>query len=247
VWDNPECGGDGGKPVVGLNPQLLSAGLNKQESEALMAHETGHIIIGDTFKPPGFFDVSRIWSGLPVVLATVLLVIELFVLSDLAPRAEDSVFAYSIVAICILPVLFIAVVAVGFYIGRDIQTNTPEMDLMADTIACKLTSDPDSLIKAIEKLDRAGLATHILTRREDMKWIGTNPEMMKSLETNIYGLLMAFFCWMFVRSYTPAVMLESGEMITTRLRSLEDLKRGHRAPFEEVTAGKIRTPPEAWE
>ena len=229
--------------AVGLSPELLKANISAQEAEALMAHEIGHVVISDTFKPPGLFDVSRLWLGLPAIIATAFLIAGLFLLN---PSIANESAKTPVLVLSILPFLFIVVVLVGFEIGRDVQTDTPEMDLLADTIACRLTSDPDHLVKAVEKLDRLRLATHIVTRREDMKR-GDSIFRMSFTPTGIIFFLGGKgLSWIFNRDYTPVVMLESREMITQRLRNLEDIKRGHSTAFERVTDAKIKTEPEAW-
>jgi len=130
---------EGGKPGVGVTAEALAAGLSRQEKEAMMAHEVAHIVLGDYFLASSSAGFEYAAYGLGVLFlsmaALVTVAINVYVLLFLLPLAVP-----------------LAVVRVDARLRKKTRILYRHNDLLADTIAAKLTSDPQSLRHTIEKL-----------------------------------------------------------------------------------------------
>ncbi len=130
---------EGGKPGVGVTAEALKAGLSRQEKEAMMAHEVAHIALGDYFLASSSAGFEYAAYGLGVLFllmaALVTVAINVYALLFLLPLAAPLV-----------------VVRVDARLRKKTRILYRHNDLLADTIAAKLTSDPETLRKTIEKL-----------------------------------------------------------------------------------------------
>ncbi len=130
---------DGRKAGVGVTAEALKAGLSRSEKEAMMAHEVAHIALGDFFlaSSSATFEYAGYGLGVFFLLMAVLVTI-----------------AINVYLLLFLLPLFAPLVVV--FTDRRLRQKKKLLyrhnDLLADTIAAKLTSDPESLRKAIEKL-----------------------------------------------------------------------------------------------
>ena len=127
------------KPGVGITAEALKAGLSRSEKEAMMAHEIAHIALGDYFlasSSAGFEYAGYALGELFLFMAVLVTVaINVYLLIFLAPLAAPLV-----------------VVLADRRLRKKTRVLYRHNDLLADTIAAKLTSDPESLRKIIEKL-----------------------------------------------------------------------------------------------
>ena len=130
---------ENGKPGVGVTAEALKAGLSRGEKEAMMAHEMAHIALGDYFLASSSAGFEYAAYGLGVLFllmaALVTVAINVYVLLYLLPLAA--------------PLL---VVRGDSRLRRKTRVLYRHNDLLADTIAARLTSDPESLRKTVEKL-----------------------------------------------------------------------------------------------
>ncbi len=130
---------DKGKPGVGVTAEALAAGLSRSVKEAMMAHEMAHIALGDYFLASSSAGFEYAGYGLGVLFllmaALVTVAINVYLLIFLLPLA--------------VPLL---VVMADRKLRRKTRILYRHNDMLADTIAAKLTSDPESLRKAIEEL-----------------------------------------------------------------------------------------------
>ena len=126
-----------GKWFIGITGAALYASLTPQQSEALTAHELSHLVIGDGFTVP-----DR--RGRTIVgLVFGLLILGPFVFSSFlfgfSWYISLGMFLWAFV--CLLWAL---------PTGRMLQKND---DILADTVAVKLTFNPNALKETIEKLE----------------------------------------------------------------------------------------------
>jgi Zn-dependent protease with chaperone function len=122
---------------IGVTASTLEAGLSRQEAEAMMAHEISHVLIGD-----GFARATARYRAKTGLILFALLVLP-FVLASL-------VFGFYWWITLALLVWTIAVIFWAVPASRGFFSND---DTLADSIAARLTYDPVTLIKTIEKLD----------------------------------------------------------------------------------------------
>jgi Zn-dependent protease with chaperone function len=128
-----------GNPGVGVTAEALKAGLSQSEKEAMMAHEMAHIALGDYFlaSSSAGFEYAGYGLGLLFLLMAVLVTVavNVYLLFFLLPLFAPLV-----------------VVLADNRLRKKRRMLYRHNDLLADTIAAKLISDPESLRKTIEKL-----------------------------------------------------------------------------------------------
>ena len=130
---------EGRKPGVGVTAEALKAGLSRSEKEAMMAHEIAHIALDDYFlaSSSAGFEYAGYALGVLFLLMAVLVTIAINVY----------------LLIFLLPLFAPLIVVLA---DRRLRKKTKVLyrhnDLLADTIAAKLISDPESLRETIEKL-----------------------------------------------------------------------------------------------
>lgn len=127
---------EGGTPTVGVTMKALEADLSSQVREALMAHETAHIILGDYYLSPS----SKRFKDLSLALFFTLVVLS----AVFATVYERAWF-----------ILLILVSALPFALRlffRKVRKVRRHNDLLADSVAAKMTSNPAGLLSAIEGL-----------------------------------------------------------------------------------------------
>lgn len=135
-----------GKYSVGVTDDLVEAPVHAPKAEALMAHEVAHILTGDVLAP------RHLWrfEVLPFVGLVMLGVLGAGVIILLDNSADWM-------AAVVLPYLVFLIwsgIILGFVLRRLDRARRHD-DLMADSIAVKMTSDPFALAGAIQDLDEA--------------------------------------------------------------------------------------------
>ncbi len=130
---------EGRKPGVGVTAEALKAGLSRSEKEAMMAHEIAHIALGDYFLASSSAAFEYAGYGLGI----------LFLLMAILVTIAINVY----LPIFLLPLFApLIVVLVDRRLRQEKKILYRHNDLLADTIAAKLASDPECLRKTIEKL-----------------------------------------------------------------------------------------------
>jgi Zn-dependent protease with chaperone function len=128
-----------GGPGIGVTAEALKAGLNRYQKEAMMAHEMAHISMGDYFLASSSAGFEYLGYGLGVLFllmaALVTVMVSPYLLLFLIPLA--------------LP---LGVVLAEGKLRKKKRLLYRHNDLLADTIAARLTSDPESLRKTVEAL-----------------------------------------------------------------------------------------------
>lgn|GEM_PF-1414562 len=126
-----------GKPAVGVTTEALEASLPRRYAEAMMAHELSHELLGDVVVGSGR---SR-WRvvGLSIVAAMVLPFVFLALAFGFGTWTFLGLLGWTTLTIVII------MVAGKFVTHQD--------DLLADSLAAKMTADPGALKEAILLLD----------------------------------------------------------------------------------------------
>ena len=133
----------GGRKFVGVSPELLSADLTQAEVEAVMAHQIAHTASGESLKRP------------PLLGLFVFFVL-LYPLSVVLGAAGSDGLSLPLVTVAPL-VSFFGFIFAGIILVIKYGAGNPEMprfpqDILADSVAVKITSDPGSLKSALLKL-----------------------------------------------------------------------------------------------
>lgn len=127
---------EGNTPSVGVTVEALVSDLTNCDAEAMMAHEVSHILAGDIYIGSSSRRMRRVAYGLVFALIAVVLL---------------SSFILNVSWV----VPFIVVLCVPFYLywlyklGRLLNRQN---DLLADSIAAKITYNPAALASAIGKV-----------------------------------------------------------------------------------------------
>jgi Zn-dependent protease with chaperone function len=130
---------DGRKPGIGVTAEALKAGLSRSEKEAMMAHEIAHITLGDYFLASSSASFEYAGYGLGV----------LFLLMAILVTIAINVYLLFFLLPLFSPLM---VVLVDRRLRQKKKILYQHNDLLADTIAAKLVSNPESLRTTIEKL-----------------------------------------------------------------------------------------------
>ncbi len=127
------------RPRVGVTAEALRAQLSSSEKEAMMAHELAHVALGDYFLASSSAGFEYAGYGLGV----------LFLLMALLVGIAVNIYLLIFLLPLFAPLL---IVLADTRLRKKTKLLYRHNDLLADTIAAKLISDPACLRKAIEKL-----------------------------------------------------------------------------------------------
>lgn len=128
---------DAGRPAVGVTAEALEAALPRRCAEAMMAHELSHVLLGDVVVGSN----TRRWRlvGLSLVAAAVLPFVLLALAFGFGTWTYLGLFGWTALTVILIMVM-----------GRLV---THQNDLLADSLAAKMTADPGALKEAILLLD----------------------------------------------------------------------------------------------
>jgi Zn-dependent protease with chaperone function len=132
---------------MGITKGLLEADISVGEANAIMAHETAHLIIGENVKPPSLWGIEFLPSVLLVVFGVLALV------SIVLLKVELSVIliAWSITILIFLSLILIQR-SEGFIL-KQLDLAYKHDDILADSVAAYISKDPQGLQNAIKKID----------------------------------------------------------------------------------------------
>ena len=246
------------EPTIGVSVQAIQSQLSYEEIEAIMAHELAHVVTGSYLR----VSLMMTWIyWLASFLVTLCVAASFFFL----PYTYLSGFIVILFA-TMLPAMFASM----FDDSRDpleprkrrgvslagrppeatldeFKESTYEMDMVADSIAAKIISDPAGLATAIKAM--AGLAQQ-------------SPDSPVQKEIYDYLFVGPFKAWKpdpvtrgFNRERLEARRADSIDkyvqsryrLITDRLNNFAEIKAGTWRVFEEVQGGRVATSPSAWE
>jgi Zn-dependent protease with chaperone function len=131
-----------GNPAVALTMQALEVDLSPQEAETLMAHELSHILMGDIFRP------GTAGTGLEVIIVCSIAYIAMMFMR--LSEVIDLRLGWVIYGAIMGPVLIFPL-TMGIS-SKWLQKIRMQGDLLADSMASKITSNPAALKGAILKL-----------------------------------------------------------------------------------------------
>jgi Zn-dependent protease with chaperone function len=132
---------------VGVTSGLLKAEVSVSEATAIMAHELAHLIIGEGIRMPGLADLEFQPS---------LMLVAFSALSAASILAAPANMLYAGIAIlCILTVLVVLMLVYRSqaFIMKLLDLAHHHDDMLADSVAAKMTGDPSALKSAIEKVE----------------------------------------------------------------------------------------------
>ncbi len=136
-----------GRPSVGITGELADTRVSSELAEAMMAHEVAHIILGDILRP---LDLWRV-EVLPYIALAVLAVVGVGLFLFTGEQIGDWVSV-----LLLLYWLFLAWVGVVLgFVMRRLDLLRRHDDIVADSVAAKLTSNPEALLEAIRFIDEA--------------------------------------------------------------------------------------------
>lgn len=134
--------------AVGVTRELLDGDFSSSEAEAIMAHEVSHIVMGDELTTPNVF------TGVGGVVL-ILFAIALPFFYTVGSIGSVGIF---MISIFLLPIIAIVGIPLSMYLMMrpySISSINPyyfHYDILADSIAAKLTSNPRALESAIRKV-----------------------------------------------------------------------------------------------
>lgn len=125
-----------GKPAVGVTAEALEAALPRRIAEAMMAHETAHVLLGDVVVGQN----TRRWRflGMSLIAAITLPFIFLALAFGFEAWLYIGLFGW-------MALTFVLIMVLG-------QLVTNQNDLLADSVAAKITNDPGALKEAVQLL-----------------------------------------------------------------------------------------------
>ncbi len=138
---------DEGVQGVGVTAGMLEADISVGEANAVMAHELAHLVIGENVRAPVVTDVEFMPSLLLIAFGT------FAVASVLVSPAS---IRYVLTELMIAAVLFVALVLIfrsETFILKLLDLAHQHDDLLADSLAVKITRDPAAMKSAIKKVE----------------------------------------------------------------------------------------------
>ncbi|MBU1669957.1 MAG: M48 family metalloprotease [Actinobacteria bacterium] len=127
-----------GRPAVGVTVEALDSALSRRCAEAMMAHEVSHVLLGDVV----IGSTRRRWRlvGLSLIAAVVLPFVFLALAFGVGSWTYIGFLSWAAVVVFLL-----------FVLGKRVFRQN---DLLADSVAARITADPEGLRDAILRLDR---------------------------------------------------------------------------------------------
>lgn len=257
--------------TVGVTGELLQSGLSGSEIEAVMAHQAAHVAAGDSLRSPNFL---RGTAGILVILIS--LVVPAFYIVKRPGYLEVMLLVFVYVILSFIAVILSMRLWLRPY---SISRLNPEYyygDILADSVATKLTGNPGALESAIKKV-RDGVAdaeempgqtiayTHLFV--SPLKRWGVDldtrvPTIMEAMPVRRGAdpATRAITKWLggpAATSYDPHLQtIISGQMegfvqwesrlIEARLENLRQIKKNRWEAFE-VLDSRLVVPPDRWD
>ena len=134
---------------------MLDSGISVPEAEALMASEVARFLIGDVIQPPTLTSLERMWSVLPhFTLTTYAFLIALSILLPRVGGYEEYPASGPGVLVVVPVVLVLGLVFATYVISTVFGASGRRMhqDLLCDSLACRITSNPPGLMSGVIKL-----------------------------------------------------------------------------------------------
>jgi Zn-dependent protease with chaperone function len=144
-----------GRKYVGVTAALLSAEISQNERDAVMAHELAHIVDGDYLKQP---TIWRGANGLLFMLAPLVVLLTGLIRNPASSLSLAMIFAPIVIMYIGYP-LAIWMTARQY---RDFRAARYHNDILADSVAIKVTDNPGAMRTVIQKLRDGMLAAPVM-------------------------------------------------------------------------------------
>ncbi len=144
-----------GKHYVGVTAELLSADLSRNARDAIMAHEMAHIMDGDTLRAPTLW---RGFTGALFILAPLAVLATGVVANPAGLISGPMIYAPTLIMLIGYP-LAIWMTARQY---KDFRAERHHNDILADSIAAKVTGNPGGLREAIMKVREGVIASPVM-------------------------------------------------------------------------------------
>ena len=217
-----------GKDYVAVAKEVLSAGFSLEEREALMAHELAHIQLDQAVRRPAFWRLDKLtmlsWEiGGVFALDAVFALLLVGIVGKTHQAPAYAAAAAIVVLSVVVPIL------IWRLLRNRLTMMSGHDDILADSIACKITSDPEALARSLKKLRSLGLLSYvsIFTYTSVFGW-GDDFSMMEDVPRGVY---------------LTAVPCELDE----RLVNLKEIETGHWQVFDEVKDARLLPEAGGWE
>jgi len=228
-----------GDDCVAVSLQCLSANLSVGEVEGLMASETGKVLLEELTPWPRVRNLQSVMWVLPQLLALLFLVIGstmMFLTTLGGDPVVLIVFVYTAVVLMTLAFVFLN--------GR-LKRLRSETDLLADSVAMKLTGDPEALVSALRKLSSLMMLGELFTGFKSIDTAG--PELSEGKMGLLGPKKVGLFEDGRIARQSLVVLKQDDEHVARRIANLKEIEVGHWAMFRSVVAAKVSTGTDAWE
>ncbi len=217
-----------GETETGVTLDTLSCDLTDHEAQALMAREVATILMNDQLKAALWFSPERAAAFMPTLVYFLMCIVGILL----------NNIPFLLVATGLMFVVFITSYVTNIYewvLKRLFRGLEARDELLADSIAVKLTVNPRALYTAIEKLSSRGLLGY---PQPTLKLVAAQISNLFRLPGHgIPGGL----------NYPVFKVMKPGHADTLeRLRNLHEIERGNWRAFNEVVEGEVIVRPTAW-
>jgi Zn-dependent protease with chaperone function len=215
-----------GQNIILLTAGALVSDISTEEKNSLVAHEVAHVMIGDILRKPSVLSVEFI----PDVLLLALVAIGIVTL---------ALPGYDAMRLVLAGLIIIAVLAL-YLAGRSRASGLKRRalahhhdDIFADTIAAKLTSNPQALFKTIQRVHEDMLRRRMQYAPGGLiaAYLFAGPKELTDRELrNLVGLDSEMF---FTASDADAATPEGFDQnIAERMANLTFIQQGRRPSVE---------------
>ncbi len=246
-----------GKPAVGVSLEALSAPLSYPEIEAIMAHEVAHV-------------VTRTHLHSPLLASQAYVVVSIIVTAMLAALVFILPPLIVLVPLLLVPFLPIVIVlwTIDTYNPLQVVTTknvkeqdiTPEMlkgpgyeaDIVADSIAAKIISEPQALRRAIGKMAGMSQKESMIPEQKmtyNHLFVGPFLPWEPDLTANKFMVGEKQYAKLNLdqQDLINKYLVTRHDLIKERLENLKEIEAGTWRVFEQASGGDVVTQTAAWE
>ena len=213
-----------GKPAVGVTKKAVEQHFSKEEAEAMMAHEVAHILINDTLMPLDAWHLKT----LPFISLAVLA--SLTVLTFWIGASSHSRINTAIVVPGFIFIIWVG--TISDFMVRRLDIARRHDDFLADSIAAKLSSNPEALGQAITHLD--ALLDHAIELPLDnycSRHLFICPHNLTKRQKAYMSLRDTMFMYGTSEETTAELLKREKEAINRRIENLGAITQGHWPAF----------------
>lgn len=230
VLDIPHAGfvgflEDDGSTTIAISQRVIEADLTEPEVDSLMADEASRAFLGDVIKPRTL-EAAAWFTLVPFAFLGAIAVVMSIRQTGNRWAALLPALLYLLAALC----LFVAFI----FALRKLSAVRRDDEILADSIAVKITGDAGVLKNAVLKLDRLDLLGRITPRINFKKPVLAAENAGKPDEAESSD------------EFVVDTANQRAEL-RPRLENLDGIAHGHWKCFEVVGGGEVVAEPEGWE